>query len=159
MSRIATVISSSASWLLWSQCSTTSTTSSPDSGWHPNHTDSRIQSVPNVEYVLGQVAPAGEENGLSIQTGNNGNGEGNGNGDSPEPRVNLGVLPERHLIRMSGSHRHVVFTVGVEAAPKPDQAARTPLRLALVIDRSCSMWGGELATAKQAVLAVLAQLD
>lgn len=69
----------------------------------------------------------------------------------------LSAHSERRLIRTGGSFRHAVFHVHVaeeERAP----VARSPLRLALVLDRSGSMAGGKLDTAKRAALAILDQL-
>lgn len=71
--------------------------------------------------------------------------------------VTLLATPERRLIRHSGSFRHVVYTI--EAAPAKPDAARLPLTLALVLDRSGSMQGDKLQTAKRAALAVLDRLE
>jgi Ca-activated chloride channel family protein len=62
------------------------------------------------------------------------------------------------LIRPSGSWRHVDFAVRVTDAPAGERV-RSPLRLALVVDRSGSMAGAKLVTAKQAALAVVDRLD
>lgn len=71
----------------------------------------------------------------------------------------LQARAERGLIRQGGSFRHIDFGVKVSAAPAPDRAERRSLALALVIDRSGSMQGSKLATAKRAALAVVDQLD
>jgi Ca-activated chloride channel family protein len=68
----------------------------------------------------------------------------------------LAMRPERRLIRRTGSYRHVDFVVTAPAAPG---TGRTPVRLALVLDRSGSMAGEKLATAKAAAYAVVDRLD
>jgi Ca-activated chloride channel family protein len=75
----------------------------------------------------------------------------------PEVLATLAARSERQLIRTGGSFRHVVFHVHV-AAGDPSPIERSPLRLALVLDRSGSMAGGKLDTAKRAALAVLDRL-
>jgi Ca-activated chloride channel family protein len=72
--------------------------------------------------------------------------------------MTLKMHPERRLIREDGSFRHVDFHLQVNAAPKTD-AARTPLTLALVLDRSGSMQGEKIQIAKEAALRVLDRLD
>jgi Ca-activated chloride channel homolog len=78
-------------------------------------------------------------------------------GDGSE--VSLAPRPERRLIRPSGSFRHVDFCVRVAERPAGAGAARPALHLALVLDRSGSMSGPKLETAKRAALAVLDRLD
>ena len=76
--------------------------------------------------------------------------------------VTLGARPERRLIRHSGSLRHVDFHLRVAGrAPPPAGAGaeRPALHLALVLDRSGSMAGRKLETARRAALAVLDRLD
>lgn len=73
--------------------------------------------------------------------------------------VTLEARPERRLIRPGGSRRHVDFVVRVGPAPLAARSSRTPVRLALVLDRSGSMAGVKIATAKEAALAVVARLD
>jgi Mg-chelatase subunit ChlD len=69
------------------------------------------------------------------------------------------VRPERWLIREDGSFRHVDFHVQVSQEAARAEAARTPLTLALVLDRSGSMQGEKIRIAKQAALGVLDRLD
>src|ERR1051326_4097091 len=83
-----------------------------------------------------------------------GSGSKNGSGAT----MTLKMQPERRLIREDGSFRHVDFHLQVNTAPKND-AARTPLTLALVLDRSGSMQGEKIEIAKQAALRVLDRLD
>jgi Ca-activated chloride channel homolog len=79
---------------------------------------------------------------------------------APLAGVSLYSLPERHLIREAGgSARHIVFHIRVAAARPGPRRQRSPIRLGLVVDRSGSMSGGKLSTAKQAALAVLDRLD
>jgi Ca-activated chloride channel homolog len=73
--------------------------------------------------------------------------------------VSLAVRPERRLIRPSGSFRHVDFCVRVAERPAGVAGERPALHLALVLDRSGSMSGAKLETAKRATLAVLDRLD
>jgi Mg-chelatase subunit ChlD len=75
-----------------------------------------------------------------------------------EASAELRVRPERHLIGRAGDSRHVDFRVQVSAPPAGEQTERLPLTLALVLDRSGSMSGEKLPTAKRAALAVLDQL-
>jgi Ca-activated chloride channel family protein len=63
------------------------------------------------------------------------------------------------LIRAGGSYRHVDFGVNIASAPVHAVTERLPLTVALVLDRSGSMAGAKLATAKRAALAVLNQLE
>jgi Mg-chelatase subunit ChlD len=69
------------------------------------------------------------------------------------------LRPERRLIRQGGSSRHIDFHVQVEQAAARPEAQRTPLTLALVLDRSGSMQGEKIRIAKQAALGVLERLD
>lgn len=67
--------------------------------------------------------------------------------------------PERRLIGRGGDSRHVDFAVRVTDVPRAGRSDRLPLTLALVIDRSGSMSGAKLPTAKRAALAVLDRLE
>ncbi len=70
--------------------------------------------------------------------------------------VALAAAAERALVRPNKSFRHVDLAV---TAPRADpEAAREALALALVLDRSGSMQGAKLQTAKNAALAVLDRL-
>jgi Ca-activated chloride channel family protein len=71
--------------------------------------------------------------------------------------VSLRAAAEKSLVRPGGSTRHIDFHVSV-GRPKVEEE-RDPVCLALVIDRSGSMSGGKLQTAKKAALAVLDRLD
>lgn len=90
-------------------------------------------------------------------------GDGRGHGargsraDEPAS-VSLDGRAERRLIELGGAERYVEFTVRVAEATRPP-AERTPLTLAIVLDRSGSMAGEKLETAKRATLAVIEQLD
>jgi Ca-activated chloride channel family protein len=66
---------------------------------------------------------------------------------------------ERRLIRAGGSYRHVDFEIRVASAAVRAATERPPLSLALVLDRSGSMSGDKLETAKRAALAVLEQIE
>ena len=72
----------------------------------------------------------------------------------------LTLQPERRLIRRTGagSRRFVLLEVRAGQRSRP-ASQRLPVRLALVIDRSGSMQGIKLETAKRAGLAVLDGLD
>jgi Ca-activated chloride channel family protein len=78
---------------------------------------------------------------------------------TPSTTVSLSARPERQLIRPGGSYRHVDFQLTVSKPPHATNARRMPVRLALVLDRSGSMAGDKLPTAKRATLAVLESLD
>lgn len=71
--------------------------------------------------------------------------------------VSLEARPERSLIRPGTSYRHVAFTVRV--APPSRAADRLPMTLALVLDRSGSMHGEKLVTAKAAAVGLLDRLN
>jgi Ca-activated chloride channel family protein len=73
--------------------------------------------------------------------------------------LTLKMQPERHLIREDGSFRHVDFHIQVKQAADVVKPERTPLTLALVLDRSGSMQGEKMQIARQAALAVLERLD
>jgi Ca-activated chloride channel homolog len=66
--------------------------------------------------------------------------------------------PEGRLVFHGGGARHVDFAVRVSRRLGVGQA-RPPLALALVLDRSGSMQGDKLVTAKRAAQAVLDRLD
>jgi len=74
------------------------------------------------------------------------------------PMLTLEARPERRLIRPHGSFRHVDFRVSVAALPPSDGADRPPLTIGLVLDRSGSMHGQKIVTARSAALAVLDRL-
>ncbi|HUX49519.1 MAG TPA: VWA domain-containing protein [Spirochaetia bacterium] len=73
-----------------------------------------------------------------------------------DAEVLLRVEAERKLIRPGGSARHI--DISVKAPESRKEAARAPLGLALVIDRSGSMQGSKLQTAKAATIAVIERL-
>jgi Ca-activated chloride channel homolog len=72
--------------------------------------------------------------------------------------VSLQMRAERRLIG-SASHRHIEFHVRVGAAPSGTRRARPPVAIALVLDRSGSMHGDKIDTARRAALAVLDRLE
>ncbi|HEV2238224.1 MAG TPA: ADP-ribosylglycohydrolase family protein, partial [Ktedonobacterales bacterium] len=72
-------------------------------------------------------------------------------------RVTLDARPDQRLIPHKESFRHLNFAV--RAVKTTGATAREPLTLALVLDRSGSMAGGKVETAKRAALAVLERLD
>lgn len=65
--------------------------------------------------------------------------------------------PERRLIRLQGSARHIDFVVRVGEVPTSQ--TRPSLRLALVLDRSGSMSGEKIETAKQTAAALVERLE
>ncbi|HLW00691.1 MAG TPA: VWA domain-containing protein [Ktedonobacterales bacterium] len=86
-------------------------------------------------------------------------GAGSGPRNGSGANVTLRVRPERRLIREDGSFRHIDFQVQVSQETARTEAARTPLTLALVLDRSGSMQGEKMQIARQAALGVLERLD
>jgi Ca-activated chloride channel homolog len=89
--------------------------------------------------------------------------EGKMDNEYGQATVSVTVQPraERRLLRPTGGRQHVDFVVRVQEQPGGRQvgADRTALNLALVLDRSGSMSGSKLATAKLAAQAVLDRLD
>ena len=81
------------------------------------------------------------------------------NGMRAEPSVELIVRPERRLAHREGVARHIDFLVRIAATAPDAPTDRLPLSLALVLDRSGSMSGTKLGTAKAAALAVLDRLS
>ena len=79
--------------------------------------------------------------------------------ESHAVQLALALRPERTLIRRGGSFRHIDVQLSVAPAPGNTVVGRAPLRLALVLDRSGSMQGAKLHTAKRAVMAVLERLE
>ncbi len=73
--------------------------------------------------------------------------------------VVLDPRPERHLLRAGGSSSYLDVVVRVAAAPNRAQPERSPVHVALVLDRSGSMSGTKVATAKHAALSVLDSLS
>lgn len=84
--------------------------------------------------------------------------------DNPNPNPESGVAvvleprPERRLLRAGGSSAYVDYVVRVAETAVREQPQRPPLHVALVIDRSGSMGGGKVETAKSAALSVLSRL-
>lgn len=70
--------------------------------------------------------------------------------------VLLAVAAERRLVRPEGCARHI--DLAVTAPGSIEEGGRPPLAIALVIDRSGSMTGAKLKTAKEAALSVLERL-
>jgi Ca-activated chloride channel homolog len=68
--------------------------------------------------------------------------------------LTLAQHPERRLIRPTGSYRHVDFAIRASARP-----ARTDDRPALALDRSGSMHGDKISTAREAAATVVDALD
>ena len=71
--------------------------------------------------------------------------------------VTLEAATERRLVRPGESARHIDLSITAPAAVPG--AERPPLSLALVVDRSGSMHGDKLTTAKAAAIAVLDRLE
>jgi len=84
---------------------------------------------------------------------------GSEGGQAGEEALRLIPRPERRLIRSTGSIRYLDLWVQAREARRVGGEERPPLTLALVIDRSGSMQGGKLDTAKRAALAVVERLD
>lgn len=68
---------------------------------------------------------------------------------SPAPDVTLRVTPEREYIYKSGP-REVIVQVEIEGRKVDDDGRRSPMNLAIVLDRSGSMEGAKIEKARQA---------
>jgi Ca-activated chloride channel family protein len=73
-----------------------------------------------------------------------------------QAQLSLTVLAERRLIG-AGSLRHMAFKIAVSRVARP-ASTRAPLAIGLVVDRSGSMNGRKIETARQAALAVVERL-
>lgn len=67
----------------------------------------------------------------------------------------LNPRSERRLLRVGGSSSYLDAVIRVVGSPNRSQSERLPVHVALVIDRSGSMAGTKLPTAKRAALAVI----
>jgi Ca-activated chloride channel family protein len=76
---------------------------------------------------------------------------------SPAPDVILRVTPERDYVYRMGP-REMIVQVEVEAR-KNDEARRSPMNLAIVLDRSGSMEGAKLEKARQAAAMAVDKLN
>jgi hypothetical protein len=74
------------------------------------------------------------------------------------PLLHITATPERRLIAPSGSFRHIHFHIQVAAQPVTAAQPRPPLTIGLVLDRSGSMHGQKIATARMAAISVLDRL-
>ncbi|MGH2514875.1 MAG: vWA domain-containing protein [Ktedonobacterales bacterium] len=86
------------------------------------------------------------------------NGQSGQRGTAQGAEMMLEPRQERRMIAHGGCTRHVDFFVHVGEMPAAVEADRTPLMVALVLDRSGSMSGEKLRTAKKAALALLDRL-
>ncbi len=73
--------------------------------------------------------------------------------------IALQVHPERRFLQRQGSSLHIHFLVRVTSSPVSKTVDRAALNLALVLDRSGSMQGEKIKTAKKAALSVIDRLD
>lgn len=73
--------------------------------------------------------------------------------------VVLDARPERRLLRAGGSSSYLDVVIRVAESSNRSQTERPPVHIALVIDRSGSMSGTKVDTAKRAALAVLDGLN
>jgi Ca-activated chloride channel family protein len=73
--------------------------------------------------------------------------------------ITLRMRSERRFLRLQGSETHIDFQIQVEQVAEKVKEQRIPLTLALVLDRSGSMAGGKINTAKKAALTLLDHLD
>jgi Uncharacterized protein containing a von Willebrand factor type A (vWA) domain len=68
--------------------------------------------------------------------------------------LRLKLEPDRDMV-LKGSAQEVVIKIDLEAASKMKKTRRTPLNIAVVLDRSGSMTGAKLEKAKQAAALVV----
>src|SRR5437868_4508163 len=71
--------------------------------------------------------------------------------------LRLKLEPDRDYV-LSGSPREVVVKIDLSAIGHKPKARRTPLNLAVVLDRSGSMTGAKIEKARQAAMGVVDQL-
>ena len=76
-----------------------------------------------------------------------------------DPPVRVTSTVDRPLLPRHTDDRKVVIKIEVEGAERASRNDRTPLNLAVVIDRSGSMSGAKLEQAKQAASMLVDQLD
>jgi Ca-activated chloride channel family protein len=77
---------------------------------------------------------------------------------SPAPDVTLRVTPEREYIYKSGP-REVIVQVEIEGRKVDDDGRRSPMNLAIVLDRSGSMEGAKIEKARQAAAMAVDKLS
>jgi len=77
---------------------------------------------------------------------------------TPRTETTLAVRPDRHLIRPNG-HSERILLARIAAPRATIEWARPPVNLAIVLDRSGSMSGEKLRTAKTAVEEAIARLQ
>lgn len=82
-----------------------------------------------------------------------------GEDDGRGVNIRLEARPERRLVRPNGSKRHVVYSLAVDAPRDAAKRERRALRLAMVLDRSGSMQGEPIDTAKRTLLSLIEALD
>src|SRR6267142_5492738 len=75
-----------------------------------------------------------------------------------EQTMRLKIEPE-HDYFLSGSKQEVVFKIDLTALGQKKKLKRTPLNLAVVLDRSGSMSGAKIEKARQAAMALVDQLS
>ena len=98
-----------------------------------------------------------KEDRMARKTG--GAGSGSSQTVVPASLVTVTARPDRAHVPVSGGERFLDTEIRVAARPaRAGQVGRLPVAIGIVIDRSGSMGGGKIETAKAAALAVIDQL-
>lgn len=98
-----------------------------------------------------------KEDRMARKTG--GAGSGSSQVVVPASLVTVTARPDRAHVPVSGGERFLDTEIRVAARPaRAGQVGRLPVAIGIVIDRSGSMGGGKIETAKAAALAVIDQL-
>jgi len=78
---------------------------------------------------------------------------------SSNATVTLGMHADRTRIRPQGGKHHIAFDIAVSPSAVTEPSTRTPVQVALVLDRSGSMAGETIRIAKKTVQYVIDHLD
>jgi len=114
-------------------------------------------SIDGVDVNGDNAGTCPKEDSMARKTG--GAGSGSSQTVVPASLVTVTARPDRAHVPVSGGERFLDTEIRVAARPaRAGQVGRLPVAIGIVIDRSGSMGGGKIETAKAAALAVIDQL-